>query len=61
MSNCCLVRTVWEYGNRQLTGNSQNYPKDEFMYVLEGSPTIVDEDGCGETFVSSLCLAALPD
>ncbi|TJV97102.1 MAG: DUF861 domain-containing protein [Mesorhizobium sp.] len=30
----------------------ENYPKDEFMYVIKGSVTIVEEDGKEETFVA---------
>ncbi|MER9177551.1 cupin domain-containing protein [Mesorhizobium sp. M0955] len=33
------------------TEKIKNYPKDEFMHVIEGSVTIVEEDGREKTFV----------
>lgn len=32
------------------TERLENYPKDEFMYVIEGSVTIIEPDGRTETF-----------
>lgn len=39
---------IWEA--TAYTEKLENYPKDEFMYVIEGSVTIVEEDGRQETF-----------
>ncbi|WP_287149990.1 cupin domain-containing protein [Mesorhizobium sp.] len=39
---------IWEA--TAYTERLVNYPKDEFMYVIEGSVTIVEEDGREETF-----------
>jgi uncharacterized cupin superfamily protein len=40
---------IWEA--TAYTEKLENYPKDEFMYVIEGSVTIVEEDGREKTFV----------
>ncbi|MER8748007.1 cupin domain-containing protein [Mesorhizobium sp. M1050] len=40
---------IWEA--TQYTEELKNYPDDEFMYVIEGSVTIIEEDGRKNTFV----------
>jgi uncharacterized cupin superfamily protein len=39
---------VWEA--TAYTEKLENYPKDEFMHVIEGSVTIIEEDGRESTF-----------
>ena len=49
-TNAGQVRVgVWEA--TAYTERMTNYPKDEFMVVIEGSVTIVEEDGREKTFV----------
>ena len=53
MPQGCLRAGVWEA--KAYTEKLVDYPCDEFMVVLEGSCTIVEEDGNREAFSQGDC------